>query len=195
MGAGILPITIYDNKIYLLFGKEREIDKTPGWSDFAGGQDNNESQFETALREGTEELTGFLGSEKDLKKMLKKCGTYNVDWKTYRTHIFPMKYDELLPYYYNNNQRFLQKRLNPKIIEDSKIFEKEEIKWIPIDDLKKMRKKFRSFYQNIVDILYDDRENIKKFVRKYLNKNGEFKNKTYKNKRKLFNSNTRKNRK
>jgi len=203
MGAGILPTTIHNKKLYFLFGKENQYeDSAAGFSDFGGGTDNKEDFLETAIREGGEELTGFLGSDNDVKKMLKKYGTYNIDYKdkdskfdTYRMHIFPMEYDELLPFYYNNNQRFLQKRLDAKIIKKSKIFEKEEIKWIPIDDLKKMRKKFRSFYQNIVDILYDDRENIKKFVRKYLNKNGEFKNKTYKNKRKLFNSNTRKNRK
>ena len=44
-------------------------------------------------------------------------------------HIFPFEYNELLPFYYNNNQRFIQKRLDPKIIKSTKIFEKEEIKW------------------------------------------------------------------
>jgi hypothetical protein len=38
-------------------------------------------------------------------------------------HIFPFAYDEYLPFYYNNNQRFLQKRLDPDIIKKSKIFE------------------------------------------------------------------------
>jgi len=91
--------------------------------------------LETAIREGGEELTGFLGNDNDLKKLLKKYGTYNIDYEdsnskfsTYRMHIFPMKYDEFLPFYYNNNQRFLQKRLDSKIIKKSKLFEKAEIK-------------------------------------------------------------------
>jgi hypothetical protein len=50
MGAGVLPTTIKDNKLYFLFGKENEFDDTPGWSDFAGGQDVNESQMKTAIR-------------------------------------------------------------------------------------------------------------------------------------------------
>ena len=80
-------------------------------------------------------------------------------------HIFPMEYDELLPFYYNNNQRFLQKRLDQKIIKKSKIFEKEEIKWVCVDDLKKMRPLFRSYFQNIVDMMLSQKESIKNFIK------------------------------
>ncbi len=122
MGAGILPTTIYKNKLYFLFGKENKYEDTaPGFSDFGGGTDNKETYMETAIREGGEELTGFLGSDEELKKMLERNGTYNIDNKTphgsiYRIHIFPMTYDPLLPFYYNNNQRFLQKLLEPVVI-------------------------------------------------------------------------------
>jgi hypothetical protein len=37
MGAGVLPATIHNNKIYFLFGKENKFADTPGWSDFGGG--------------------------------------------------------------------------------------------------------------------------------------------------------------
>lgn len=191
MGAGILPTTIHNNKIHFLFGKENKFeDSAAGFSDFGGGTDNSESFFETAIREGGEELTGFLGTNNDLKKMLKKYGTYNIDYKdknskfsTYRMHIFPMKYDELLPLYYNNNQRFLQKKLDPKIIKKSKIFEKEEIRWVCIDDIKKMRPKFRSYFQNIIDIIIFEKNEIQQFIFKNLKKNT--KNKTKKNKNNL----------
>lgn len=178
MGAGILPTTIHNNKIYFLFGKENQYeDSAAGFSDFGGGTDNSESFLETAIREGGEELTGFLGSDSDVKSMLKKYGTYNIDYtdknskfSTYRMHIFPMEYDELLPFYYNNNQRFLQKRLDPKIIKKSKIFEKEEIKWVCIDDIIKMRPKFRSYFQNIVDMIHSQKNEIKSFISKNLKK-------------------------
>ena len=176
MGASILPVTIYKGKIYFLFGKEREFDENPGWSDFGGGTDNNESFLETAIREGGEELTGFLGSSADIKQMLSKYGTFTVDYKStgysiYRVHIFPMAYDHLLPHYYNNNQQFLQKRLNRKIIKDAKIFEKTEIRWICFDEIIKMKKEFRSFYQNIVDLILNRRDEISAFVRKHLANN------------------------
>ena len=72
MGAGILPTTIHNNKLYFLFGKENKYADTPGWSDIGGGTDNNETYMQTASREGSEELTGFLGMEKDIKNLLNK---------------------------------------------------------------------------------------------------------------------------
>ena len=177
MGAGILPTTIHNNKLYFLFGKENEYeDSALGFSDFGGGKDNDETFIKTAIREGTEELTGFLGSSQDLKGMLKKHGTYNIDYKSegydiYRSHIFPYSYNEYLPYYYNNNQRFIRTHLDPVIIKKSKFFEKEEIKWICVDDILKMKKEFRSFFQNIIEVLYRDKEKIYYFIEKAFKKN------------------------
>lgn len=171
MGASILPITIHNGKILFLFGKERNIDENPGWSDFGGGTDANETFVETASREGAEEITGFLGEKNDIKKMMAKHGTFNIDYEnelkkygTYRCHICPIEYDEYLPMYYNNNQIFLQKHLNPKIIRDTKIFEKTEIKWFSFNDIKKHRRHFRIFYQNIIDLILKNKKNIEKFV-------------------------------
>ena len=111
MGAGILPTTIHNNKLYFLFGKENKFEQSaPGFSDFGGGTDNKETFFQTAVREAGEELTGFLGDDKDVIRLLKKYGTYNIDYKAndghkpYRMHIFPYDFDPLLPFYYNNNQ-------------------------------------------------------------------------------------------
>ena len=169
MGAGILPTTIHNNKLYFLFGKENQYeDSAPGFSDFGGGTDSNESFLSTAVREAGEELTGFLGSSKDVCKMLRKHGTYNIDLTTsghdnYRMHIFPFRFDPLLPIYYNNNQKFLQKQI-PEVIKSTKIFEKEEIRWICVDDISKMRPKFRHYFRKIVDTIYNERNQIKSFI-------------------------------
>jgi len=172
MGAGILPTSLYKGKIYFLFGKENKYeDSAPGFSDFGGGTDNSESYLETAVREAGEEFTGFLGNDTDIRKLLNRHGTYNIDYKTdghklYRMHIFPFEYNEWLPYYYNNNQKFLQKRLDPKIFKTTKIFEKAEIKWVCIDDIKKMRPQFRSYFQNIIDMILTQKNDIIKFIKK-----------------------------
>jgi 8-oxo-dGTP pyrophosphatase MutT (NUDIX family) len=172
MGAGILPTTIHNNKLYFLFGKENKYESSaPGYSDFGGGTDNNESLFETAVREAGEELTGFLGSSQDVRKLLKKHGTYNIDYSSnvghslYRMHIFPLKYDPMLAIYYNNNQQFIQTHLDPNVIKKSKIFEKAEIRWVCVDDILKMRLQFRSYFQNIVDIIHDEKTDINNFIR------------------------------
>lgn len=175
MGASILPVTIYNNKIMFLFGKERDIDDNPGWSDFGGGTDSGESFLQTAVREGGEELTGFLGNNSDIRKMLKKYGTYNIDYNsdnhsTYRVHIFPIKYDSQLDKYYNNNQTFLQTRLDKQVIFKSKIFEKTQIKWFSFKDIVKKHKEFRNFYQNIIELLLLNKKGIVQFITKSFNK-------------------------
>ena len=113
MGAGILPATIHNGQLTFLFGKENQYeDSAPGFSDFGGGTDNNETYLQTAIREGGEELTGFLGSDADLTHLLNKHGTYFIDQpsktshKIYRMHIFPMEYDPKLVFYYNNTNQY-----------------------------------------------------------------------------------------
>jgi 8-oxo-dGTP pyrophosphatase MutT (NUDIX family) len=170
MGAGILPTTIHNNKLYFLFGKENKYEKSaPGFSDFGGGTDNSETFFETAVREAGEEFTGFLGTDAEVRSMLKKNGTYNIDHKstgfnTYRCHIFPFEYNEWLPHYYNNNQLFLQKRLDANVIKTTRIFEKAEIRWICIDELVKMRPQFRHYFRNIIDKILLEKDAIKRFI-------------------------------
>jgi hypothetical protein len=194
MGGSILPVTLHNGKIYFLFGKERDIDENPGWSDFGGGTDKGETFIQTAIREGGEELTGFLGSDSDIRQMLNKYGTYNIDYKsegytTYRCHIFPMDYDHYLPYYFNNNQSFLQKRLDPKVIRNTKIFEKTQIKWFSFDDIKKNHNNFRSFYKNVIHLILGNRSAIEGFVKSTIGKKHK---KTYKHHKKI--RRTRKNR-
>lgn len=173
MGASVLPVTVHNGKILLLFGKERNIDSNPGWSDFGGGTDKGETFMETATREASEELTGFIGSAADIRKLLKKYGTIQVDYQskgysTYRCHIFPMAYDEQLPFYYNNNQSFLQKRLDPSVIRDTKIFEKTQIRWFDINELKRRRHEFRDFYRNIIDLILEKKSEIIALAKKSL---------------------------
>lgn len=187
MGAGILPTTIQNNKLYFLFGKESKFDDTPGWSDFAGGQDNQESPLQTAMREGSEELTGFLGTPKQVKQLLTRFGTYNIDLnERYRTHLFPLQYDPALCFYYNNQQEFLQQKiyepLMKDIIKNHKLFEKAEIEWICVDDLMKRKNTFRLFYQDMIPRLLDQRHRIEAFVKKALTKQGEYKKTPSKNK-------------
>jgi len=190
MGAGILPTTIHDSKLYFLFGKENKYETSaPGFSDFGGGTDNSESFLDTAIREAGEELTGFLGSDADVKKMLKKHGTYNIDYSqnghsVYRMHIVPFAYDNMLPFYYNNNQTFLQTHLDADVIKNSKIFEKAEIRWVCIDELTKMRPQFRSYFRNMVDRICSEKDKIRLFISKSFNKSlkKSIKNKTRKHK-------------
>ena len=114
------------------------------------------------------------GNEKEVKSLMEKHGTYKVEIENYTSFIFPLQYDPQLVKYYNNNQRYLQRKLPDKVFKTTRIFEKEEIRWIKADDLKKMRHKFRHFYRFMVDLLYNEQKQIKSFIQKGVNKKTRF---------------------
>ena len=58
------------------------------------GVDAGETPFTAALREGGEELTGFLGNNSALRKLVKKNGgTFHLEHNKYHVHMFYLPYD------------------------------------------------------------------------------------------------------
>jgi 8-oxo-dGTP pyrophosphatase MutT (NUDIX family) len=171
VGSSILPACVHKGELYFLFGKENSLADTPGWSDFGGGVDPGESIYDTALREGGEELTGFLGGEDELRSLIKRSGgTYKIvpeskrEGSSYNIHIFNLPYSPDLPKLYNANHDFLWKRMDKKFLNETKLFEKIEIQWFSLSDMKKKRNQFRSFYREFIDLLIKDQALIKKFL-------------------------------
>jgi len=167
VAGSILPVAWHKGKLYFLFGKENPMeDSAKGFSDFGGGVDKDETPYDTAMREGAEELTGFLGDEHELRALIKKNGgTYNITVDTYHVHIFAHEYDENLPKHYNQNHRFLWSRMNQRLLNKTKLFEKIEIQWFTLDQMKSRIKEFRGFYQEMVKRFIEDQENITQFVK------------------------------
>lgn len=166
VAGSILPVALYKNQLYFLFGKENPMeDSAKGFSDFGGGVENNETPFETALREGGEELTGFLGNTNEVRSLISKNGgIHHIKVNTYNVHIFTIEYDPNLPKYYNQNHKFLWDRMDHKILNDSKLFEKIEIQWFTPEEMKSNISQFRGFYQEIVQTFLDNLQSIKRFV-------------------------------
>lgn len=168
VGSSILPVAYHKNKLFFLFGKENSMeDSAKGFSDFGGGVDKGETVYETAMREGGEELTGFLGSGKEVKKLIKQNGgIYKINHNDqYHVHIFAINYDENLPQYYNNNHQFLWERMDKKVLNDTKLFEKIKIEWFTPEMMKKRRNEFRGFYREIVDRILDEVQKLKQFIK------------------------------
>ena len=147
MGGGIIPIAMHNKKVYFLFGREVH-DKM--WGDFGGGREGKETRFQTAIREGCEELDGFLGCESSLKKLVTNNLVTQIDTEKLRTYLFRVEYDENLPIYFNNHHKFINKHLHYKVNKKG-LFEKSQIKWFSIAELKKARTSFRPFYRKVVD--------------------------------------------
>jgi len=171
MGAGILPICIYNSKLLFLFGKDRLMNT---WSDFGGKAENGETEFDTAIREGAEELNGFLGDGLKLANLVKSNNLLTINYDKYKIFVFLINFDKNLPIYFNNNNNFMVNKLslsnnNNTFIVSNKLsyssnhnglFEKSEIKWFTCNDLKLHRDKFRLFYRPILDIIIKEYDNL-----------------------------------
>ena len=174
-GSSILPVALHKGKLFFLFGKENPMeDSAPGFSDFGGGVEAGETEYETAVREGGEELTGFLGDGDHIKQYIKTVGGPYIltredpetPKRNYTVHIIPVKYDTMLPVYYNNNHAFLWNKMDKRELNATKLFEKIEIDWFSESDLRKRMSEYRSFYQEVVKLIITHLPKIKKFIKK-----------------------------
>jgi hypothetical protein len=176
-GSGFLPVTIMNNKLMFLFGLESECEKSAkGWSDFAGGMEKNENDssikdiYDSALREFAEETSGFLGGPTEIRNLVKRNGGHIVyshdnNGSKYHIHLFRLDFDDKLIKYYNTSHKYLYQKLNHKLLQDTKVFEKVELRWFTIDMMRKNRNSFRKFYREIVDELILHSEAIKTFIK------------------------------
>ena len=75
VAGSILPVALHNGKLHFLFGKENPMeDSSKGFSDFGGRMDEGETPYIAAIREGSEELTGFLGNKTELETLITKNG-------------------------------------------------------------------------------------------------------------------------
>ena len=134
MGAGILPVALYRGSLFLLLGQERH---NHLWSDFGGSANKNEKPKKTAIREGTEELNGFFGTEEDLESIIEEHLITSICYNKYTSYVFNTRYDKTLVNHFRNTNRFAEKYLKDKIDNDHNgLFEKKEIRWIPLQEFK-----------------------------------------------------------
>ena len=56
--------------------------------------------------------------------------------------------------------------MDVNLLSKTRLFEKIEIGWFSCDDMRKHIKKFRGFYQEIVEKILADKENVHDFVEK-----------------------------
>lgn len=172
-GSSILPVTIHKGELYFLFGKENDKeDSAKGFSDFGGGNEKGETLYDTAMREGAEELTGFLGNATTIRKYIKEHGgVYPINHNhRYHVHIFYLEYDANLVKYYNQNHQFLWEKMDTNYLSNTKLFEKIEIQWFTVKEMRERRNEFREFYREIVDRFLGDLSNIQRFIKSKIKK-------------------------
>ena len=161
MGAGVLPLSIYKNTVFLLLGQERH---NGLWSDFGGSAIKGETNLDTAIREGYEELNGFLGSKQEMKNYLANNLLMELDNRDrYTTFIFKTKYSKSLPILFSKNNLFIEENLDKQLVNGKNgLFEKKNIKWFPIHyfENSENRRIIRPYYYPIIETIINNKDII-----------------------------------
>tara|TARA_Y100000816_G_C25657197_1_gene349054 strand:+ start:31 stop:546 length:516 start_codon:yes stop_codon:yes gene_type:complete len=148
-GGGILPVAIKNNEIYFLFSREGMIPKTKisgKWSDFGGSHENNETVFQTAVREGFEESNNMFESIDILKDTIKRNWITSIQTKTYITYLFKIDYDDNLPEKFEQHYNKVLRDNEELVLKYNGLYEKDRVKWIKLEDILEHKHEFRVWY-------------------------------------------------
>ena len=165
MGAGILPVSLHNNKLYFLLGLERDdyIADVRGYCDFGGASDNNENNQQTAIRECFEETNGILDSKENLTNKLTSSLILKLSSKSYTIFLLPYEYSTILVNSYNSNYDCI-KEYHPEIVNNNCLFEKKRIQWFSEDDLQDQNIEYRNFFKKeFIPLIISNLDNIKSF--------------------------------
>ena len=170
VAAGCLPVAWENGQLFFLFGKEAYGERTPGYSDFAGGMERRDASiYEGALREMAEETTGFFGDAAALDRLISDSGgamhMAMGENRDYHIHLFRMAKDPTVVDCYNRCHAFIYDHVrNHTFLKSTKIFEKIRIDWMTPQDMRRRRREFRPFYRAYVDQLLARIDEIETFV-------------------------------
>jgi hypothetical protein len=168
---------MHDGQLYFLFGQEndviRDASKNQDWGDFGGSAKPGESEMDTCVREGAEELNGFFGNKRDFRALLSKSQLMKLTYDTRVTYLMRVDYDERLPLYFNNNYRFIKETSNLRAIAahpENGYFEKSHVRWFTLEDLKRERSAFREYFRNFLDMIQYRAPEIRSLIDKRSNR-------------------------
>ena len=172
-GGGVIPVALHNGDLYFLFGQENDVikdaSKNQDWGDFGGSAKPGESEMDTCVREGAEELNGFYGNKRDFRALLLKNRLLKLTYDTRVTQLMRVDYDERLPLYFNNNYRFIKETANLRSIAahpENGYFEKSHVRWFTLADLKRERGAFREYFRNFLDMIQYRAPEIRRLVDK-----------------------------
>ena len=172
-GGGVIPVAMHDGQLHFLFGQENDVikdaTKNQDWGDFGGSAKPGESEMDTCVREGAEELNGFYGNKRDFRALLSKNQILKLTYDTRVTHLMRVDYDERLPFYFNNNYRFIKETANLRSIAahpENGYFEKSHVRWFTLDDLKRERGAFREYFRAFLDMIAYRAPEIRRLMEK-----------------------------
>jgi hypothetical protein len=172
-GGGVIPVALHNGQLHFLFGQENDVikdaTKNQDWGDFGGSAKPGESEMDTCVREGAEELNGFYGNKRDFRALLLKNQVLKLTYDTRVTYLMRVDYDDRLPFYFNNNYRFIKETANLRSIAahpENGYFEKSHVRWFTLDDLKRERGAFREYFRAFLDMIAYRAPEIRRLMEK-----------------------------
>ena len=172
-GGGVIPVALHNGQLHFLFGQENDVikdaSKNQDWGDFGGSAKPGESETDTCVREGAEELNGFYGNKRDFRALLLKNQILKLTYDTRVTQLMRVDYDERLPLYFNNNYRFIKETANLRTIAahpENGYFEKSHVRWFTLEDLKRERGAFREYFRAFLDMIEYRAPEIRRLMEK-----------------------------
>ena len=162
MGGGILPIARKDGYYYVLMAREsldikwRDAGK---WSDFGGSREGSESQYDTALREGTEETAGLFGNIQDIELLMKYNCIDRITIPNYSTYLIETDFNTMLPYWFNKKYRYILKTKPNLVHERNGLYEKDKLRWIKVNNLMPFMKHVRFWFKPLLLKIYNKYKN------------------------------------
>ncbi len=146
MGGGVLPVAFRASGPVFLFAREAaETGRRDGgkWSDFGGSREQQETNYDTAVREATEEGAGFLGTEADVASMIDNDLLVKVDVPGYTCHLVHMQHDPSLPPRFSAEYARAQREEPDMIAAKNGLFEKDRVRWVPLGSMRAFRSEMR----------------------------------------------------
>ena len=176
----MIPVAMHNGELHFLFGQENDVikdaSKNQDWGDFDGSAKPGESEMDTCVREGAEELNGFYGNKRDFRALLLKNQLLKLTYDTRVTYLMRVEYDERLPFYFNNNYRFIKETANLRSIAahpENGYFEKSHVRWFTLADLKRERGAFREYFRAFLDMIEYRATEIRRLMQKKSNKRSD----------------------
>ena len=154
MGGGILPIARHNGEIYLLFSRERIVyshDRDKGkWSDFGGSREKQETQYQTAVREGTEESSGILGNKRHIQDLIRHHLQGRIHDKAYSIWIVEVEYNPDIVHIFREHFKNALKHQTAAVKAHNGLFEKDKLQWIKLSSLQRKKHIFRPWYKRFI---------------------------------------------
>ena len=157
IGAGIIPVAIHNNKLYVLLGRESKGRDKGKYDAFGGGRNKEDNTpRDTALREGYEESMGFFGTksyiDKNMRLLMPELETDYILKIAYSPHKIPKLFRDVYLYMYKNMKK------------KKGYLEKDQLRWFQVNkkqDTRIFRYYFKKLFQYMIDNYDEILNNIK----------------------------------